>query len=178
MKYFIGYLIKGEASDWHINLTKDISEKFNTWKIYERLPPHITIFYPFETDDVENIKNILRSWVQYRNIIGNFIMSDFDRFDDNVVFAKIEASSQLVNTIEGLRIILKDVPGMPKDNFLTWHPHATLANKLTPQEIKKIWEYVQTLEKPNFMLPFDNVTLFRLEGDKWIVEESFDIFSV
>lgn len=55
---------------------------------------------------------------------------------------------------------------MPTEEFPDWHPHATLANKLTAQEINKIWDYALTLEKPNFSLQFDNVTIFRYGAEQ------------
>ncbi len=179
MKYFIGYLIQGEMATWHINLAKSISEKFNTWKLHEKLPPHITIFYPFNTDNIDIIKNLLVSWTKNKKAPGRFVISDFDHFDDKVVFAKVEADLSIRELVEGLRRNLKEIPGMPEDGFSVWHPHATLANRLSSQEINQIWNYVLTLKKPNFIVPFDNVTIFRgepnlFEGEsKWVIEKSF-----
>jgi len=176
MDYFIGYLIQGEVADWHIDVAKKISEKFKIWKLHEKLPPHITIFYPFSTGDIRSIKNILKNWVQKRKVTGNFTISDFDHFDDNVVFAKVEIDDVVRKEVDHLRKTLKDIPEMPSDDFPIWHPHATLANRISPEEINKIWNYVQTLPKPSFLLPFDNVTIFRFEGDrKWVVEELLKI---
>jgi len=174
MNYFIGYLISGEAATWHVDLTKDISEKFGTWKLHEKLPPHVTIFYPFSTNNIETAAELLRNQIRGKKNPGNFIMSDFDHFDDKVVFAKIEVDQSVRIVVEELRKTLKEIPEMPKDEFPNWHPHATLANQLSSQEINQILDYVLTLEKPDFTLPFDNITIFRFEGGKkWVVEKSF-----
>lgn len=174
MKYFIGYLIEGKASEWYLSIAKDISEKFNTWKLYEKLPAHVTVFYPFETDDVESVGNFIKKWTQNENIPGDLTISKFDYFVDRVVFAKVDPDKLVIDVVEELRGVLEKIPGMPKDDFPIWHPHVTLANHLTPEEIKKIWDYVQMLEKPDFILPFNNITIFRFEGDrKWVVQESF-----
>lgn len=173
---FIGYLITGEAADWHISLSKNISEKFNTWKIYEKIPPHITIFQPFDTKDINFIKNFLRNWVKNKGVQGNFVLFDFDRFDDRVIFAKVDADKEIKEAVEELRKEIKKIPNMPEGDFPVWHPHATLINRLPPPEIEKIWNYLKEVEKPNFTLPFDNVTLFKFVGDrKWGIEESFKI---
>ena len=174
MKYFIGYLIQGEAAAWHVNLAKNISDKFNTWKLHEKIPPHITIFQPFDTDDINPIKNLLRSWVQNKSISGKLAISGFDHFDDKVVFVKVETDQSVKEAVEELRRDIEIIPGMPKEDFPIWHPHATLADHLSSQEINQIWNYVLKLEKPNFIFPFDNITIFRFDGDrKWSVEESF-----
>ncbi len=176
MKYFIGYLIEGEAAKWHIGVAKNISEKFNTWKIHEKLPPHITVFYLSEVEEIEAVKDFLKIWIHDKKVPGNFIIRDFDHFDDRVVFAKVEPDLSVRNMAEDLIKKIKEIPGMTQEDFPIWHPHATLANKLSPEEINTVWEYVQTLERPNFILPFNNVTIFRFEGDmKWGVEESFKL---
>lgn len=173
MRYFIGYLIQDEAATWHFNLVKNISEKFNTWKLHEKIPPHITIFPPFETEDIDEIKKLLRDWTTNKTPQGNFTLSGFDHFDDNVVFAKIDTDESIRASIEELKKEIKKFPGMPEDNHPIWHPHATLMNKLSPEEIRNIWNYVSDLEKPNFPLPFDNITIFRFDADrKWVVDES------
>ncbi|HEY4505325.1 MAG TPA: 2'-5' RNA ligase family protein [Candidatus Paceibacterota bacterium] len=174
MKYFIGYLIQGEAAKWHSSLAKSISEKFNTWKIYEKLPPHITIFYLSDIEDVEPTRSFLKNWISDKKVSGNFTISDFDRFDDKVVFARTEPDSSVRTTAEELIRKIKEIPGMTQENFPFWHPHATLMNRVSEEEIKMIWDYVATVERPNFVIPFDNVTIFRFEGDmKWGVDESF-----
>lgn len=176
MNYFIGYFMKGEVAEWHKSLTKHIYEKFNTWKIYEKLPPHVTIFYPFTTDTLQPIKELLQEWAQRNPGLGNLGIRDFGRFDDKVVFAKIEASSIAHQAIANLRALLLQIPEMPKPEFPTWNPHATMMNRVTPEDIQNIWDYIQTLPKPNFSIPFDNVTIFRYEGErKWITDTSFKI---
>lgn len=173
---FIGYLIQKEAAEWHINLTKDISNKFNTWKIYEKIPPHITIFQPFDSEDTSSIKSLLRDWSKDVTISGSFKLSGFDRFDDRVIFAKVDADKVAKEAVEKLREEIKKIPNMPEEDFPVWHPHATLINRLPPQEIEKVWSYIKGFEKPNFILPFDNITLFKFEGDRrWGIEESFKI---
>lgn len=174
MKYFVGYLLKDEAAKWHINTAKGISDKFNTWKIYEKLPPHITIFYLGDTENVSNIKDFLRNWAERVQIPGNFYLSGFGRFDDRVVFAKVEADRVVVELVEGLRTKIKEISGITREDFPDWHPHSTLAKELTSEEIHNIWSYTTNLEDPDFTLPFDRVTIFKsLGGKKWMADESF-----
>ncbi len=173
MKYFVGYLIQGEVAEWHTNITKKISEKFNTWKVYEKIPPHITIFYPEGVEDISPIRNHIKDWTQKNKAPGNFYLSGLGHFRDRVVFAKVDSDESAIKAIEDLRKDLKNMTGITED-YPHWHPHVTLANKLTRQEINKIWEYVNQLDRPNFALPFNNITIFRYVGDqKWVVDESF-----
>lgn len=172
MRYFIGFAIRGDVGAWHTSLVKDISEKFDTWKLHEKIPPHVTVFQTFETENPAPVKELLRDWARSRKIRGAIAITGFGRFDDRVVFAKIEPDEAAKNETEDLRGKIKALPGMPIEEFPEWHPHATMMSKVPPETIEKIWEYVSTFEEPHFVLPFNNVTLFRFEGDgKWIAEE-------
>lgn len=178
MKYFIGYLLQGEVAEWHINTTKKIADKFNTWKIYEKLPSHVTIFYPEGVEDITGIRNYIKDWIVKNKVSGNFYISGFDHFDDKVVFAKIGADESVIKTVENLREGIRNISGITNESFPIWHPHCTLANKLKPEEINSIWEYVSELDKPNFTIPFNNITIFKFVGDqKWVVDEYFELAS-
>ena len=176
MRYFIGYLIKGEAAEWHEKIAKQISDKFNTWKIYEKIPPHITIFYPEGVEDITDIRNFIENWVENNRVSGNLYINGFDYFGDKVVFAKIEADEMVFRSVESLREGIRNIAHIENESFPNWHPHSTLINKISPEEINKVWEYTSLLNKPNFALPFDNVTIFRYTDDKkWVVDESFEL---
>ncbi len=75
-----------------------------------------------------------------------------------------------------LREQIKGVPNMPTEDYPVWNPHLTLANHLEPSKIIKIWDYVSTLPKCHFVISFDNVALFRSEGNRtWRVDEIFPL---
>lgn len=176
MRYFVGYLIERKAARWHSNLAKEIAEKFGTWKIHERFPPHVTIFQPFETEDVEGIKDFLRSHVDARAMPGTLTLSGYDRFDDRVVFVNVDTEDSVrdfVQTLQECARTTSATSGLMVPAFSAWHPHATLAYRLPPEDIVGIWGYVSMLPNPVFTLPFDNVTLFRFEGDRWVTETTF-----
>ena len=176
MKFFIGYLIEGEAAVWHNDLARDISEKFNIWNIADTRPPHITIFRPFETESIETILGLLEDWTAGHPLLGKLAISNFGNFDDKVVFADVAVDGDVMNAISDLRAGLHGVPGMPSENHPEWRPHATLAYQVEPAKIKAIRDYVSKLDKPNFNLAFDNVTIFRSEDDrKWSVWKRLDI---
>ena len=173
-RYFIGFLIEGEAATQHIALTKTISETFQTWEIHKQIPPHVTIFRPFQTDDISSIKKLLHEWTRGKPPSGTMALSHFGHFEDRVVFISVDPDSSSRQMIEDLRKTLQTIPTMPPEDFPTWYPHATLANHLSPEDIRQIWNYVLTLKKPNFTLPLNNITLFRNEGTwTWGVEEIF-----
>lgn len=174
-KYFIGFLLEGDAAAWHIETAKKISDTFNTWEIYKKIPPHVTVFQTFETKDVVSIKELLEIQSRRVSIPGNLTLSGFDHFENNVVFAKVvDVDVSIWFVVEQIKKEIKNVLGIAKEKFSVWSPHVTLANHVTPEEIERIWNYVQTLEQPTFTLPFNNITVFRFEGEqKWVVEQTF-----
>ncbi len=175
-KYFVGCLIQGEAAEWHTRVAKDISDKFGTWKIFEKIPPHVTVYRPFDTDNIQPVLDVLENWSKNQRLNTSLAMSGFDRFDDKVVFAKLEINPTIEKSVLELKQKLKEIPNMPQEDYPTWHPHATLAYMLTSKEINDIWDYVLTLQKPKFVLPFDNIALFASWADRtWKVEKLFKI---
>lgn len=176
MKYFIGYLITGEAADWHIKTAKKIVEEFNTWKIYEKILPHITIFYPEGVEDITDIRNYIKKWSKENKTSGKIHITGFDHFDDRVIFAKIDADDSISNLVWKLRDGIRKTAVIKNESFPDWYPHSTLINKLESEKTNKVWKYTKNLEKPNFTLPFNNITIFKYVGDqKWVVDEVFEL---
>src|SRR3989344_5293557 len=99
MEYFIGYLIQGDAKTWHREVSKKISEKFKTWEIHEKIPPHITIFRPFNTGDINSVKSLLLEWAHNYSGSDIFNMVDFGYFDEKVIFAEMVTNESLVKAV-------------------------------------------------------------------------------
>jgi 2'-5' RNA ligase len=173
MRYFIGYLLDGEAARWHAEAAREISEKFETWPLNEKIPPHITIYRPFDSSDLSGVKKLLKEWLETA-VPTRILISGFDKFEHGVVYARVEIDEKIKESVEELRRKLGQIPGMPEEDFPVWHPHSTLANYLSQEELNQVWQYVQTLPKPNFNLLMNNVTIFRSEGERsWTVDTAF-----
>jgi len=175
MRFFIGYLIQGEAAQWQKQTEKQISHTFGTWDMHEKIPPHITLFRPFDVEEKEvgTLDSLLREWVAVHPTSGNFTMSSFGRFSDRAVFTDISTDTKALHAVLDLRTRIGSLI-KAKEDFPDWQAHATLAYLLTPTEIAAIWDYVQRLTPPDFTLPFDNVTLFRPgKTQGWEVEKIY-----
>lgn len=178
MRFFIGYLIEGEARKWHQALTGDISEKFNVWKIEEKIPSHITIFRPFEIENIKPISELLENWKEEKIAFGKFTISGFGRFDDRVVFAEVKPDQITKDIVSDLRLKLQSIPGVQPEDYQAWRPHATIAYKVEPAKINAIWNYVSTLQKPQFKLAFNNIAILQYKGDgQWAVFQKLDLRS-
>jgi 2'-5' RNA ligase len=176
MKYFVGYLIRGQAAKWHTALSDDIANKFNIWRISDKNPPHITIYYPFEIEDISRVKNFLNGWISDHRMLGSVSISGFDRFEERVVFVKVRINDDTEKEIQKLQKALCEIAPLrdTRADQLGWHPHATLAYKIPEEKINEIWRYVKTLDTPKFVIPFDNISIFKWEVDKWTIEESLN----
>ncbi len=160
-KYFIAYVLEGEAKDWHYALAKQISERFGTAKIHEKFPPHVTICRPFSREDVGDVCEYIQEWQKTFSRTGIFVIKDFGYFDDRVVFAKAEPDAVVRREVDALRKILS--PLLPPEDYPVWNPHTTLANYLNSEQKQTIWAFVQTLPKPDFTVLFSNVALLELD---------------
>lgn len=106
----------------------------------------------------------------------NIKINDFSYFDDRVIFAKIQTSKILADTILSFKSKLQKISGMPSDQYKEWRPHLTIVSKSNPQTTQAVKRYITTFEKPNFILPFDNITIFSYVGDRsWRVFKKYDV---
>lgn len=176
MNYFVAYALEGDARQWHIETAEGIYEKFHNCKIHDKIPPHVTIMSPFVAKDVSSLKKILRQWTSEFSLTESFHMNGFGQFHNKVVFAETVPSTLLKESVPPLQQLIEQTVPSAKNPYPQWNPHATLANYLTSEEFENIWNYLQTLPRPDFSLPFTNVTLFRAtEEGGWEAEERFPI---
>lgn len=169
--YFVGYLIRGEAGLWHTGVVRDVSERFHSRRLYEKVPPHLTLYRPFKTDDIEGVRSILHTFALSLPW-GEVHVDGYGRFDDKVVYATALVEEKTKTRVIELQKALYALPGMP-ENRDPWNPHATIAYRMPGEMIERIWQYVVGIPRPDFKLSFDNLALFRLEGTRWQVEAVF-----
>jgi 2'-5' RNA ligase len=186
MKYFIGYVIEGEAEEYYKNICKELARNFGIKDLSLRLPPHLTFVPPFEIEDNKNqvrerIIQALKMIADEQKII-NFNMKGFGRFGhgSRTIFLSFEASEEVNNVIQEINQKIKD---LVKQKIISVfelkllskniHLHTSIARFLTPNLSNKIWNYLKELHEPRFKLKFDNLTLFELKESGWISIEVF-----
>lgn len=179
MQYFIGYLIRGEAADWHNGLAKEISGKFGTRKIYKRVPLHITLYRPFDTEDVTPIEKLSQRWSESYPAADTLTLSGFGRFDYRVLFVAVNAARSVIDKVAELQQDMSALSHVPFPDYPGgWHPHVTLMNEEDEEKVREAWDYLLTLPMPDITLPFDNVTLFRFHGSGvWKVDSLYALKS-
>jgi 2'-5' RNA ligase len=171
MKYFVGYHIGGEAERYYEDLCADLSRRFGIEDLSRRLPAHCTIKPPFDADDVSGIEAKLASLAGALEPTP-VLMEGFGHFGTRTIFMPIlygpDTRTQVADMLEVLDVPLRT--DRPAGDFAL---HVSLARFLTPPLFSSIWNYVEKLEKPQFGLQFDNMTLFEHNGRRWNIAESY-----
>lgn len=172
MRYFIGYLIKGEAREYQENLIDRISEKFDVRNLNGYIPAHFTLKSPFETENISQIEKLLRDFSQ-KEASFNIKINSIGHFDRRVIYLNGE-SSQANKTSRKLIKELRKINWMKfhkydlvEDNF-----HSTLARAKSPRQFEDIMNFLSE-EKPDFDLRFDNITIFQKGKENWEVYREF-----
>jgi 2'-5' RNA ligase len=173
MRYFVGYLTEGEIVDYHTSLIEDIKDRFEIDDRTPRSPTHITLYRPFGEERLEDVGEVISQWIKRNKIPGIFKISGFGKFDEAVIFIKPEPDASIINAVTDLRNHIENIQGMVPQDFPTWNPHITIIRKQPPEIIKQIWQYLSSIERPEFVVSFDNVSIFRLEEDRHVVHQKF-----
>jgi 2'-5' RNA ligase len=180
MKYFIAYVIKGEARDYHIKLGDSIAQQFNYKPLSLKVPPHLTLKAPFETDnDIQAVESLLAKFVIGKQA-PKLLLEGFGLFRNEVVFIDVKPSKDAVEMISKLHSEIKKITWIPFDAFETQdggaHLHATLAFADTKENFVNINNYLPT-DKPKFEIVLDNITLLKREPERWVVHKEYSLLS-
>ncbi len=116
----------------NINLIQNIRKKYD--RLYEAVPPHITLVFPF-TDDIDNdtlyikLKNILKDQKKFKVKFKGISLSK-----DNFIFLNcIYGSDNIINLHD--QIYEKILPSHLKKD-IEYIPHITLGQNNTIDDLK------------------------------------------
>ncbi|HEX8591633.1 MAG TPA: 2'-5' RNA ligase family protein [Candidatus Paceibacterota bacterium] len=169
--YFVAHRINGEAADYYAQLTKNIEKHFGLPALVRRSPAHITLKPPFTADDVSGVRARLAELAAEMPPLPLTIRG-FDTFRQRTLYLHIVMAPELLERGSHLATELGElVDG--KSVPLPIKMHVSVARKLAPGLYKRIMQYLEALPDPYFESTFDNLTLFRNVGGKWIVEETY-----
>jgi 2'-5' RNA ligase len=174
MRYFIAALLHDEPK-WRIDaLREHLATQFGV-KEALKIPPHITLYPPFETEDVSVLLPALKT-IADQTPISSVGVTGFNHFDDRVWFVDVDQSAELhalKNKIdhavhETVKLIGVRRPERPN------HFHITLATKdVTPEAFQALKAFLASEPLPFSALPIDNITLLRHDDHLWTPARSF-----
>ena len=176
MEYSIFYLMAGEVKRYRDKLVRKVGPKFGERYVLDsKLPAHITLKVPFETKRIEEVEKVLKEFVKNHKaskikIIG---IGHFRRF---VTFLKfkfpkpaLQIQKDLIKEISNI----KDIKIREHDK--KWHPHSTISYGNTKKSFNGIWNYLKKLNKSDFEMMFDNITIMKKSGKYWRVHKTFKL---
>lgn len=178
MRRIIAHAIRGEAKKIHEGITKDLAEKFDSFPIHERVPPHLTLKRWFELDEqgMEMLNKTLDVFVASQKQ-SDYILSGFGNFGEGVIYVDAVPSTEMTQSVHDLLNALHTVNGLTFEEFDNAGDfHATVAMRaFKPFDFGQIWDYLKTAPQPNFQMKFDNITVFRKPADVWEVERIWEL---
>ena len=173
MLYLIAYRIEGDAAAYYARLTGELERRFGIENLARRIPAHVTLKPPFKTGDIAPVLAKLEE-VARRTIAVPLTLSGFETFRQKTVYLDVAMSPELQQVGTDLASEfseLVDGRGVP----LPIKMHVSVARKLAPGLYKRIMQYLEGVPAPHHEMSFDNVTLFRHTGVKWVMERAFPL---
>ena len=158
--YQIGYLADGEVQKYYETLTLDLSRRFGVEDLSHKVPAHLTLKYPFASDDTTEIEKRIDDFTFGKNPIP-FIINGFDRFENNkgTIFLSINQSAELSAFVKDCITELGNLNEVRKFDPNDYKLHLSVARHLRPETSDLICNYLATIPKPRFELSFDNLTI-------------------
>ncbi len=172
--YLIEFRFFGSAKYKLKNLAYEVNNKFDLDRLDRHKPvPHITIIAPFSTRDERRLKSDFKKICkQYPDRI-EFRISGYDTFEDsNVVYVNVEEHDELKELHWSLSQTLRDYCDLrERDLDKEYHPHATLAMRMSDQKFERVKRYVEC--KPDFDFKHTLMRVTLLKNSKILREYDF-----
>jgi len=179
MRHIIVHLIRGEARQAHEDITKDLVQKFDSFTLHDRIPPHLTLKRWFELDkgDMDSLYQTLGLFVSNHNQ-SKYFLKGFGHFRTDVIYVDVIPSEKLLVDLRKLSTELHKVPNLMFDEFdlIENDLHATVAMAaLKPFDYEQMWYYLNSKPMPDFDMKFDNIAVMKREIDRWVVDRIWEI---
>jgi 2'-5' RNA ligase len=168
VKYFVAYLLSGDAKRYHETLTRELADTFHIIPLHDRIPPHITIKPPFEADNagIEEVERILRSFVRGQEVVP-ISFSGFGRFGFRTIYLDTEKNRKATSFVRRcIGTLNANIPWMPAYPLEGNKLHASVARFLTRKQFRRIWRAVKEL-RPQFESSFDAVAILKKHDRSW-----------
>ena len=176
MRYFIAYTLDGETKTAHEKLTNEIADTFDVFRLSGYIPPHITLKYPFEAKEINDIEQILASFSLTHNR-APIKIHGFGSFDEETIFTDVLASAEAENLIQELMDALRTIPWLLFEKF-DWPKklHSTVGRHISKEIFSTVWSFVKE-KQFDFDLYIDNVSILKKEGAGWVMHKKYSLLS-
>jgi 2'-5' RNA ligase len=168
MLYYIGYFPPKEFQDFYTELIMDIGQRFQLEELVQRRRvPHITLKAPFEINSTKSLDKLMSGFCRSQepskiNVIG------IGSFGEEIIYLNCQPLRQMVTIFKRLLSSLGDVKDISWSEYDTQDKkfHITLVKKSELNgQFRDIFNYLNT-KHIEFVLPFDNLAIFKKDGGK------------
>src|SRR3989344_2014218 len=168
MQYFIGYTLPKVAREAHEAETKRLAELFSILPLHDRSVPHLTFKAPFEFENINTLTDHLKEFCQTQKA-GNIKIDGYIQLHDRTIGWKAVSDKKSILFVRNLIAFINSIPGLPQDDRTNREEslHASVARFLTPEKLAAIWEYLQTVEKPQYQMKLGAISIYHKVADKW-----------
>ena len=178
MRHIVAHLIRGEAGKAHENITKDLTLKFDTFPLHDRIPPHLTLKRWFDMDEkgMDTLYKCLDVFASSQKQ-SDYALAGFGNFGKDVIYVDVLPSPEMSQATLDLMSALHEIKKMTFDEFDNGSNfHATVVmGALKSFDYDQIWDYLKTVEQPNFKMKFDNIAILKKPIDKWVIDRVWEI---
>src|SRR3989344_2595611 len=96
MRHIVAHLIRGEAGKAHENITKDLTLKFDTFPLHDRIPPHLTLKRWFDMDEkgMDTLYKCLDNFANSQKQ-SNYSLTGFGNFGKDVIYVDVIPSPEM-----------------------------------------------------------------------------------
>lgn len=168
MKYFVAHLLSGDAKAYHASLTRELAAKHRIIPLHDRIPPHITVKPPFETDEagIKEVERVLRSFARGEHAVPLSI-DGFGRFGFRTIYMDVYKSTEVVSLVRrAIQALNSNIPWMTTSPLEGNKLHASVARFLDRRKFRRIWRELRIL-RPSFESVFDTIAILKKEGSSW-----------
>nr|WP_206154868.1 2'-5' RNA ligase family protein [Clostridium muellerianum] len=158
---------------FHEKIRNDVCTKFN--KKPQKLPAHFTIKAPFETEEIDDMLEVLDEFSKVRKK-APIKVEGFGKFREDVVYMNINLSYEAKKIHDELIDELAKIPWIEfkSNEGKNKTFHCTIVSKRIKDKFKEIWEYVNQYEC-SFENYFDNISLYKWENNTWKLYKEFKL---
>lgn len=168
MRVYIGYLPPREFRDFYEGLVREISQIFNLDALLNKKRiPHMTLKYPFQINSINELEEIVSDFCQDRRP-STIEIKGVETFEENVIYLRVFSLRQTQETLEDLLEELRKIEDIEWKRYD--HANKILHMTIAKREelgiaFEEVLDYLNKKEI-NFILPFDNLTIFQKNRQK------------
>lgn len=140
-------------------------------------PPHVTIKWPFEVDDISIFEDYCK---ELSNDTTPFKINaeGYGFFEPKVIFLKVLPSNELIELHLKILDDLKVRFNIEKNKFEGRNQqfHTTLAYEdISEDAFYRAKEELETSEEPKISFKFNSIGLFKFTGEEWVIHKKFEV---